>query len=83
MEIGAGALAWWTPNLLETFQLNRGYELNKYLPLIYSYNTDANGPLASPDRFYIDEADGGQQHVNDYWQTVSSWMKFWLRVPTN
>ena len=71
-EFGAGALAWWTPTLLEAFKSSRGYALNKYLPLIYSYNTDANGPLASPDHFYLDGGDGGQQYVNDYWQTVSS-----------
>lgn len=72
VEIGAGALLWWTPNLLQAFKENRGYALNKFLPLIYSYNTDANGPLASPDHFFTNQADEGQQYVNDYWQTVSN-----------
>ena len=70
-EFGAGALVWWTPGLLEVFKESRGYDLNKYLPLIYTYNTDANGPLASPDHFYTNQVDGGQRYVNDYWQTVS------------
>ena len=72
MEFGAGTLVWWTPALLDTFQSTRGYALNKYLPLIYSYDTEANGPLASPDHFDTNEADSGFSHVNDYWQTVSS-----------
>lgn len=71
MEFGAGALVWYTPRLLEAFHQSRGYSLNKYLPLVFSYNTEANGPLASPDHFYTDEADGGLAHVNDYRQTVS------------
>ena len=70
-EFGAGALVWWTPQLLQAFQQGRGYALNKYLPLIYTYNTEANGPLASPDHFYTDGMDGGYSHVNDYWQTVN------------
>ena len=71
MEFGAGTLVWWTPKLLSAFKSSRGYALNKYLPLIYSYNTEANGPLASPDHFFTDEYDEGQTHINDYWQTVS------------
>ena len=72
MEFGAGALAWYTPQLLQAFQQSRGYSLNKYLPLIFSYNTQANGPLASPDHFYTDEEDEGLAHVNDYRQTVTA-----------
>lgn len=71
-EFGAGELAWWTPNLLESFKSSRGYELNKYLPLIFSYTTEADGPLSSPDHFYTNQIDQGQRYVNDYWQTVSS-----------
>ena len=69
-EFGAGTLVWWTPELLKAFASSRGYSLNKYLPLIYAYNTDPNGPLASPDHYFTDEADAGFSHVNDYWQTV-------------
>lgn len=71
LEIGAGALVWYTPRLLQAFEESRGYSLNKYLPLIFSYDTEANGPLASPDHFYTDEEDGGLAYVNDYRQTVS------------
>lgn len=73
LEIGAGALVWYTPQLLQAFQQSKGYSLNKYLPLVFSYNTEANGPLASPDHFYTDEEDGGLAYVNDYRQTVSLW----------
>lgn len=80
MEIGAGTLLWWTPNLLDAFKAGRGYELRKYLPLIYSYNTEANGPLASPDHYYTDEADLGQAHVNDYWQTLTELNRIYLET---
>jgi len=61
----------WTPQLLTTFLSERGYDLTKYLPLIYQHNTEQPGPLASPDHYYTDEDDQGQSHINDYWQTVS------------
>ncbi|CAK4033904.1 Hypothetical predicted protein [Lecanosticta acicola] len=83
MEIGAGTLLWWTPQLLKTFESNRGYSLRKYLPVVYSYNTEANGPLASPDRYYTDESDLGQSHVNDYWQTLTELNKIYLATLRN
>lgn len=70
-EFGAGALVWYTPQLFHAFEESRGYSLHKFLPLIFSYNTEANGPLASPDHFYTDEEDGGLAHVNDYRTTVN------------
>lgn len=48
--------------------------------MIYSYNTEANGPLASPDHFFTDEADEGQSHVNDYWQTLTELNKIYLQT---
>ncbi|KAI5370266.1 Putative Galactose-binding-like domain superfamily [Septoria linicola] len=72
MEIGAGAIAWWTPGLLDVFRSKTGYDLNKYLPLIFSYDTEHNGPLASPDRFFTDSDDLGQAFVNDYWVALES-----------
>jgi len=69
-EFGAGTLVWWTPQLLDAFRNSRGYDLTKYLPLIYQYNAEAPAPLASPDRYYTNEGDKGQAHINDYWQTV-------------
>ena len=83
IEIGAGSLAWWTPGLLDAFQSSRGYDLNKYLPLIYSFNTEHNGPLASPDRFYTDGDDLGQVFVNDYWQTLTELNRLYLDWLTN
>ena len=70
-EFGAGTLVWWTPQLLDAFRSGRGYNLTKYLPLIYQYNNEAPAPLASPDHYYTNEDDQGQSHINDYWQTVS------------
>ncbi|KAF2172380.1 hypothetical protein M409DRAFT_50088 [Zasmidium cellare ATCC 36951] len=83
IEIGAGTLLWWTPNLLETFKASTGYDLNKYLPLVYSYNTEANGPLASPDRYYTNEDDEGQSHINDYWGALTLLNRVYLETLTN
>lgn len=83
MEIGAGALVWWTPDLLDTFRASRGYSLNKYLPLIYTNNTESNGPLASPNHYYTDEDDLGQSHVNDYWQVLTESNKIYLDTLRN
>lgn len=83
MEIGAGTLLWWTPNLLETFKASTGYDLNKYLPLVYSYNTEANGPLASPDRYYTNEDDEGQSHINDYWRALTFLNRVYLETLAN
>lgn len=80
MEIGAGVLVWYTPGLLDAFSKSRGYDLRKYLPLIYSYNTEHNGPLASPDHYYTDEGDAGESHVSDYRQTLTELNRVYLEA---
>lgn len=83
MEIGAGALAWWTPQLLKNFRENRGYDLNKYLPLIFSWNTDSNGLLASPDHYFTDAVDMGLNYVEDYRQMLTEGNRAYLETLTN
>lgn len=73
----------WTPGLLDAFRTSRGYKLNKYLPLIFSYNTQRNGPLASPDRYYTTESDLGQGYVSDYWQVLTELNKIYLQTLKN
>ncbi|KAK5129265.1 hypothetical protein LTR08_003644 [Meristemomyces frigidus] len=82
-EFGAGTLVWFTPQLLEAFRSSRGYNLTKYLPLIYQFNTEAPGPLASPDHYYTDEDDGGMRHINDYWQTLTELNAIYLGTLSN
>jgi hypothetical protein len=69
-EFGAGILMWWTPELLQAFRSKRGYDLTKYLPLIFSINAETSAPLPSPDHYYTNEKDGGVSYLHDYWQTV-------------
>ncbi|KAK4555453.1 hypothetical protein LTR86_007205 [Recurvomyces mirabilis] len=82
-EFGAGTLIWWTPNLLRSFAAQRGYDLTKYLPLIYRVNNEAPAPLASPDHYYTDESDQGQRYINDYWQTLTDLNQIYLDAFTN
>jgi hypothetical protein len=51
---------WWNPRFQQKFQENRGYSVNKFIPI-----------LASSDVTYTtDEADAGASHIVDYQQTV-------------
>lgn len=82
-EFGAGTLVWWTPDLLNAFATSRGYNLTTYLPLIYRYNSESPGPLASPNHYFTDEPDQGMSHINDYWQTLTELNQIYLRTLSN
>jgi hypothetical protein len=56
----------WTPNLSATFSKNRGYSINKYVPLLINTLTTST----SVDLYVLDSADAGASHVADYRQTV-------------
>lgn len=83
MEFGAGVLLWWTPKLLESFEATHGYSLNKYLPLLYVNNTETPGPLASPDKFFIEDSDVSWQIVSDYRQTLTELNQIYLERLSN
>ena len=56
----------WTPNLPATFLKNRGYNVNKYVPLLINTLTTS----MSVDLYVLDSLDTGASHVADYRQTV-------------
>jgi hypothetical protein len=56
----------WTPKLPDTFSANRGYSVNKYIPLLI--NTLASS--TSSALYVTDEPDSGSSHIADYRQTV-------------
>jgi hypothetical protein len=56
----------WTPKLPDTFSANRGYSVNKYIPLLL--NTLRN--FESTTFYVTDEPDSGLSHIADYRQTV-------------
>jgi hypothetical protein len=56
----------WTPKLPDTFSANRGYNVNKYIPLLI--NTLASS--TSSALYVTDEPDSGSSHIADYRQTV-------------
>lgn len=82
-EFGAGTLVWYTPQLFNAFSSTRGYNLTKYLPLIYQYNNEDPAVLASPDHYYTDEDDEGMSHINDYWQTLTELNQIYLGTLSN
>ncbi|PWY91931.1 hypothetical protein BO94DRAFT_555096 [Aspergillus sclerotioniger CBS 115572] len=58
---------WWTPRLQEVFLSNRGYSINKFIPILVG-----SGGGSSPNITYVtDEADAGASHTVDYQQTLT------------
>lgn len=59
----------WTRDLPKTFKANRGYSVNKWLPLLFHQNS----LLEHFSTWYItDEPDAGNSHIADYRTTVLS-----------
>lgn len=56
----------WTPRLQDAFQANRGYSVNKYIPLLVG----SGGGSTMLTTYLTDEDDEGASHVADYQQTV-------------
>lgn len=56
----------WTPRLQNTFLANRGYFVNKYIPLLVG----SGGGSTMSTAYLTDEDDQGASHVVDYQQTV-------------
>ncbi|GIZ47244.1 hypothetical protein CKM354_001034100 [Cercospora kikuchii] len=79
MEFGAGVAAWWTLYMLKAFQPLVGYDLAKYLPLLFSHVSQDPGPLPSPNRFFTDDKDGGQSYLHDYW-TLTALNRVYLEM---
>lgn len=56
----------WTPHLQEVFQTNRGYSINRFIPILVG-----SGGGSTPQTTYVtDEPDAGASHTVDYQQTV-------------
>lgn len=59
----------WTPQLPKIFRENRGYDFEKYIPLVFG--ASGGGALDALNRTYVlDEVDGGQSYIQDFQQTV-------------
>lgn len=71
MEFGTGVAVWWTPKMLQRFKATKGYDFNKYLPLLFSHVSSHPGPLPSPDIFYLNDADQGSSYLSDYYEMAS------------
>ncbi|UPL03682.1 hypothetical protein LCI18_014616 [Fusarium solani-melongenae] len=78
----------WTPGLPRRFQLQLGYSIYQYLPLLIWSNNNLNIQSGQPGKFRVtlDTPDGGARHINafratlqscyqDYLQTLSRWAK--------
>lgn len=75
MEYEGQVYVLWTPDLANMFLADRGYSVNKYMPIIYTSRTEdvsfASGPSYYLTRYITDESDSGDSYVQDYRQTVS------------
>ncbi|PYH34346.1 uncharacterized protein BO87DRAFT_308478 [Aspergillus neoniger CBS 115656] len=57
----------WTPHLQEVFQTNRGYSINRFIPILVG-----SGGGSTPQTTYVtDEPDAGASHTVDYQQTLT------------
>ncbi|KAJ5639241.1 uncharacterized protein N7484_007103 [Penicillium longicatenatum] len=56
----------WTPDLQKKFLSNRGYSINKYIPLVVG-----SGGTTSNITYVTDEIDAGANHIVDYQQTLT------------
>lgn len=60
---------YWTRYLPDVFEKNRGYSINKWLPILFHQNV--LGFYPSPNTWWItDEVDAGNGHIGDYRTTV-------------
>ncbi|KAI9668279.1 MAG: hypothetical protein M1821_001099 [Bathelium mastoideum] len=61
----------WTENLTTIFQVQHGYDLTKYLPILFHQNhIEFNGE--PPVWWVTDEPDFGNTHIADYRETLTS-----------
>ncbi|KAJ5930057.1 secreted protein [Penicillium verhagenii] len=58
---------YWTPGLQKTFLANRGYSINKYIPLVVG----SGGESTFNTTYVTDESDAGASHIVDYQQTLT------------
>lgn len=56
----------WTKDLPQAFQSNRGYSVNKWLPTLFHQNS----PNSAATWWITDEEDSGNSHIADYRSTV-------------
>ncbi|KKY23906.1 putative secreted protein [Phaeomoniella chlamydospora] len=71
-----GVTTYWTPNLPHTFATNRGYSINKYIPVV----TDVRGSTTSS--YILDDGDEGVGFIEDYQQTLTELNQIYLSVLT-
>ncbi|KAJ5769407.1 secreted protein [Penicillium odoratum] len=57
---------YWTPDLQKKFLSNRGYNINKYIPLVIG-----SGKFTPSITYVTDESDAGASHMVDYQQTLT------------
>jgi hypothetical protein len=65
---------YWTRYVPLNFSTNRGYSINKWLPLLFHENSvpfsETTG-AAEPQWYITDEPDAGNKHIADYRQTLT------------
>ncbi|KAL9108497.1 MAG: hypothetical protein Q9227_006712 [Pyrenula ochraceoflavens] len=69
----------WTKNLPQTFSANHGYDLTKWLPIMFHQNKI--GFDVEPTIWWItDEPDAGNSHIADYRETLGNLYGLYLQV---
>lgn len=60
----------WTSQLPNVFKENRGYDFEKYIPLVFGASGGGGALNALFSTYVLDDLDGGQSYVQDFQQTV-------------
>ncbi|KAI9714496.1 MAG: hypothetical protein M1820_000457 [Bogoriella megaspora] len=69
----------WTENYTSHFQGDHGYDITKYLPILFHQNTLGFG-TEPPVWWITDEADFGNSHIADYRETLTNLYGFYVEA---
>ncbi|PQE27097.1 secreted protein [Rutstroemia sp. NJR-2017a WRK4] len=84
-EFGQGVRIFWTPRLQEVFLSDRGYNINKYIPIVISTNPLFGGfpGLTSTTTYMTNGVDAGTRYITDYQQTLTELNRVYLKTLTD
>ncbi|KAL9067682.1 MAG: hypothetical protein Q9157_006735 [Trypethelium eluteriae] len=71
----------WTENYTTIFQIEHGYDITKYLPILFHQNNVGFGS-APPVWWVTDEPDFGNSHIADYRETLGTLYGTYLQTLT-
>ncbi|KAK6216503.1 hypothetical protein LQW54_003509 [Pestalotiopsis sp. IQ-011] len=76
-SIEIASTVYWTRNLSTNFMQDHGYDISKWLPILFHRNGKSSNP--NPSIWWVtDEPDGGNNHIADYRSTLAGLYREYL-----